>query len=272
MEIQGKTVIVTGAGSGIGEAVSLELVRRGVKAIGLVDRSSNATQLAGSINQFTNNRVQAVACIGDVTDEAFRRQVFDEISAKWGTVQILVPAAGITSDALAAKIDRTTGKVALYPVEDFRRVVEINFIAPIYWALEMLGRIAEDRFSRGLKRWQSSEHIQGTVVFIGSVSSLGNKGQIAYAATKAGLEGAARTLMMEAMFHGVRCAVIHPGFTDTSMVKKLGDDLIREQILPHTQLGRLIHPEEIADAICFMIANSAVSGELWADAGWHPAA
>jgi NAD(P)-dependent dehydrogenase (short-subunit alcohol dehydrogenase family) len=272
MEIPGTVAIVTGAGSGIGEAVSLELVRRGVKAIALVDQNSSATQLAGSINQFTNHRVQAVACIGDVADEGFRRQVFDEISAKWGTVRIIVPAAGVTLDSLAAKIDKTTGKVALYPVEDFRRVVEINFIAPIYWALEMLGRIAEERHCHGLKRWQSGEHIQGTVIFIGSVSSLGNKGQIAYAATKAGLEGAARTLMMEAMFHGVRCGVIHPGFTDTPMVHKLGEDLIREQVLPHTQLGRLIRPEEIADAICFMIANSAVSGELWADAGWHPVA
>ncbi len=272
MEIQGTVAIVTGAGSGIGEAVSLELVRRGVKAIGLIDQCPSATQLAGSINQFTNNRVQAVACIGDVADEAFRRQVFDEISAKWGAVRIFVPAAGITRDSLAAKIDKTTGKASLYPVEDFRRVLEINLVAPVYWALEMLGRIAEDRLSHGLKRWQSAEHIQGTVIFIGSVSSRGNKGQIAYAATKAGLEGAARTLMMEAIFHGVRCGVIHPGFTDTPMVHKLGEDLIREQVLPHTQLGRLIHPEEIADAICFMIANSAVSGELWADAGWHPAA
>ena len=117
MDIQGKVAIVTGAGSGIGEAVSLELVRRGVKAIGLVDQSASAAQLAGSINQFTNNRVQAVACIGDVTDEAFRRQVFDEISAKWGAVRIFVPAAGITRDSLAAKIDKTTGKAALYPVE-----------------------------------------------------------------------------------------------------------------------------------------------------------
>lgn len=77
--------------------------------------------------------------------------------------------------------------------------------------------------------------------------------------------------MMEAMFHGVRCGVIHPGFTDTPMVHKMGEDLIREKVLPYTQLGRLIRPEEIADAICFMIANSAVSGELWADAGWQPA-
>jgi len=110
------------------------------------------------------------------------------------------------------------------------------------------------------------------VVFIGSVSSLGNKGQIAYAATKAGLEGAAATLMMEAVFHGVRCAVIHPGFTDTPMVRALGEDYIRQYIIPQTQLRRLIQPEEIADAICFMISNAAVSGSLWADAGWHPSA
>jgi 3-oxoacyl-[acyl-carrier protein] reductase len=271
MDIPGKVAIVTGAGSGIGEAVSLELVRRGVKAIGLVDQTDCATQLAGSINQFTHQRVHAVACIGDVTEEGFRRQVFDELQTKFGIVQILVPAAGITRDSLACKFDKTTGKVALYPIEEFRRVVEINLTAPIYWSLEMLGRIAEDRHVRGLKRWQSEEHIQGTVVFIGSVSSRGNKGQIAYAATKTGLEGAARTVMLEAMFHGVRCGVIHPGFTDTPMVKKMGEEIIREKVLPFTQLGRLIHPEEIADAICFMIANSAVSGELWADAGWHPA-
>jgi NAD(P)-dependent dehydrogenase (short-subunit alcohol dehydrogenase family) len=271
MDIPGKVAIVTGAGSGIGEAVSLELVRRGVKAIGLIDQTDCAAQLAGSIKQFTHQRVQAVACIGDVTDENFRRQVFDEMQAKWGIPQILVPAAGITRDSLAAKIDKTTGKVALYPVDEFRRVVEINLIAPVYWALEMVARIAEDRLARGMKRWHSDEHIQGTVVFIGSVSTRGNKGQIAYAATKTGLEGAARTLMLEAMFHGVRCGVIHPGFTDTPMVKKMGEDLIREKVLPFTQLGRLIRPEEIADAICFMIANSAVSGELWADAGWQPA-
>ena len=76
--------------------------------------------------------------------------------------------------------------------------------------------------------------------------------------------------MKEAMFHGVRCGVIHPGYTDTPMVRVLGDDFIRQHVLPQTQLRRLIAPQEIADAICFMIHNSAVSGELWADAGWQP--
>jgi hypothetical protein len=56
------------------------------------------------------------------------------------------------------------------------------------------------------------------------------------------------------------------------MVRALGQDYIETKILPFTQLKRLIDPAEIADAIYFLICNSAVSGELWADAGWHPSA
>jgi NAD(P)-dependent dehydrogenase (short-subunit alcohol dehydrogenase family) len=138
--------------------------------------------------------------------------------------------------------------------------------------MEMVARMGSARFSRQLKRWEPEEGTQGVIIFIGSVSSQGNKGQIAYAATKKGLEGAAATLMKEAIFYGVRCGVIHPGFTDTPMVRALGEQYIKDRILPATQLRRLIRPEEIADAICFMIVNSAVSGELWADAGWHPSA
>ena len=159
-----------------------------------------------------------------------------------------------------------------YPLKTFREVTEVNLIAPVYWALEMVARIAEERRRRSLGKWEPVEKLWGTIVFIGSVSSQGNKGQIAYAASKAGLEGAAATLTKEAIFHGVRCCVIHPGFTDTPMVRALGDEYISKNILPYTQLRRLIRSDEIADAICFLIANSAVSGELWADAGWHPSA
>jgi 3-oxoacyl-[acyl-carrier protein] reductase len=141
-------------------------------------------------------------------------------------------------------------------------------IAPVYWALEMVARIAHDRRLRGLGQWGPIEELMGTIVFIGSIFSQGNKGQIAYAASKAGLERAAATLMKEAIYYGV----IHPGFTDTPMVQALGDEFIAKNILPYTQLRRLIRAEEIADAICFLISNSAVSGELWADAGWHPSA
>jgi len=271
MNVQGKVAIITGAGSGIGQAVAAELAERGVRALGLVDRSEAVLRVARSLNDLRGGPV-AEGLVGDVTDQAFREKCYDLLQARYGTPSICVPAAGITRDRLAVKVDKETGRSDIYPVADFRLVTEVNLIAPIYWAMEMIGRIAEDRHRKGLKRWDPKEGIQGSIVFIGSVSSQGNAGQVSYAATKAGLEGAAATLAKEATYHGVRAAVIHPGFTDTPMVRALGEDYIEKNILPYTQLRRLIRPEEIADAIYFLLSNSAVSGQLWADAGWHPSA
>ena len=272
MKIEGKVAVVTGAASGIGEAVARELARRAVKAVALVDRSPAVTQVARSINEAAGRTV-AEAMVGDATDAELRSRVYDQAAARHGVVNICVPAAGITRDALAVKIDKETGRPVVYPLQTFREVTEVNLIAPVYWALEMVARVAEERRRRGLGRWgPAEEKLWGTVVFIGSVSSQGNKGQIAYASSKAGLEGAAATLTKEAIYHGVRCCVIHPGFTDTPMVRAMGKEYIEKNVLPYTQLRRLIRPDEIADAICFLISNSAVSGELWADAGWHPSA
>ncbi len=266
-----KVALVTGGASGIGAAVARELAHRGAKAVLLVDRSDAVDEVSKSINDEMGRSV-AVGRIGDATDAAFRKRVFQDAADEYGLVSVCIPAAGITRDSLAVRIDKETSKAEIYPMETFRQVTEVNLLAPIYWGVEMVAHIAEDRARRGLKRWNPDENVQGVVVFLGSVSSQGNKGQIAYAATKAGLEGAAATLTKEAIFYGVRCAVIHPGFTDTPMVRALGEDYLNKYVLPYTQLRRLIHPEEIADAICFMISNSAVSGELWADAGWHPPA
>lgn len=269
MEIKGKVAVITGAASGIGHAVCLELATRGIRAIGMVDMNDEVTKAAEKINLDAKTEI-AFPFIGDTTDSEFRIRVFNDLIEKHGMVSICVPCAGITRDALAVKVIKETGKAEIYPVEKFRQVVEVNLIAPTYWAMELIARIAEARASKGLKKWHPDERIQATVIFIGSISSRGNKGQVSYASTKAGLEGAAATLTKEAMFHGVRCGVIHPGFTDTPMVRALGEEYIEKYILKDTQLGRLIRPAEIADAICFMVSNSAVSGELWADAGWHP--
>jgi len=271
MRIKDAVAVITGAAGGIGRAVAIELAKREVGGLALVDQNEGARHVADMVNEFTGRTV-ARPYLGDVTDANFRTEVYAEVKLKVGRPTICVPTAGIIRDQLAVKLDKATNRPTVYPIELFRQVTEINLIAPVYWALELVAGIAEDRAQRGLKRWEPTEPLQGTVIFIGSVSSLGNKGQIAYAATKAGLEGAAATLMMESIFHGVRCGIIHPGYTDTPMVQALGDALIQEHIIPNTQLRRLIRPEEIADAICFMISNAAVSGSLWADAGWHPRA
>jgi NAD(P)-dependent dehydrogenase (short-subunit alcohol dehydrogenase family) len=271
MKIQGRSAIVTGAGNGIGMAVAIELAERGIRAVGLVDRNESVLRVARMINDRMDRPV-AEALIGDATDEHFRRKCYDLMCAKYGAPRVCVPAAAVTRDQLAVKVDKATGQSVMYPVDTFRMLVEVNLIAPVYWALEMVSRIAEERHAERIGRWGPDEGIQGTAIFIGSASSQGIPGQLAYAATKAALEGVAATLSKEAMYHGVRCAVIHPGYTDTQMVRALGKEYIETNILPYTQLKRLIDPAEIADAIYFMICNSAVSGEIWADAGWHPRA
>jgi NAD(P)-dependent dehydrogenase (short-subunit alcohol dehydrogenase family) len=268
MDFSKRVAVITGGGSGIGRAVAAAMARREVGAVALVDVSEAIEDVAEKLNAEAG-RTYAIPFQGDTTDEKFRASVFDAISRKFGPVSLCVPAAGITRDDLAVRVDKNTGKARIYPLDQFKLVVDVNLIAPVYWALEMIARIAEDRAARGLKRWNPDEGVQGSVVFIGSISSQGNRGQISYASTKAGLEGAAATVMKEAIYFGVRCGVIHPGFTDTPMVRAMGMDYVAKNILPFTQLGRLIRPDEIADAICFMLANAAVSGELWVDAGWH---
>jgi len=271
MEFTNRVAVITGGGSGIGRAVAAAMAKRDIKAVALVDMSDAVEGVADQLNTEAG-RSYAIPFRGDVTDAAFRAQVFDSMSRDFGTVSMCVPAAGITRDELAVRIDKDTGKARIYSLDLFKLVVDVNLIAPVYWALEMIGRIAEDRVGRGLKRWSPDEGMQGSVVFIGSISSQGIRGQVSYSSTKAGLEGAAATIMKEAMFYGVRCGVIHPGFTDTPMVRAIGADYLAKNVLPYTQLGRLIRHDEIADAICFMLANAAVSGELWVDAGWHPPA
>ena len=269
MEIEGKIALVTGAASGIGAATATALRELGIYALGLVDLADSVHELAARLNASNGGRIVR-AFQGDTTDPTFRHEVHETMRHEHGAVNICIPAAGITRDDLAVRMNKAKGKASIYPIENFRQVMEVNLIAPVYWALEMVAQQAEDRFTRGLKKWAPEEGTQGAIVFIGSVSSQGNKGQISYATTKVGIEGAASTLMKEAIYYGVRCAVIHPGFTDTPMVRALGDDYIESQVLPATQIKRLIRPEEIADAICFLVRNSAVSGQLWADAGWHP--
>lgn len=270
LDLSTKTAIVTGGARGIGRATCLALAREGIRAVALVDMSDELPVVAKEANRHFNRDV-FVPFNGDVTDPAFRRRVFDEMERRYDCVSICVPAAGITKDRLAVKLDKDSGRVDMYPERDFQRVMDIDLIAPVYWAMETVASVAKFRRKCGLKKWEPSEALQGCVVFIGSVSSSGNRGQISYATAKAGLEGAQATLAAEAIFYGVRSAIIHPGYTDTGMVGALGDGFVAEHILPYTQLRRLIMPEEIADAICFMIRNAAVSGQLWVDAGWHPA-
>jgi len=141
MNIKGAVAVVTGAAGGIGRALALELAKRKVAGVALVDRSDGVLQVAKAINELAGSTV-SVGFSGDVTDPKFRHQVYEEMESQYGTINICVPAAGITKDNLAVKMDKQTGGISIYPVEIFRQVVEVNLVAPVYWALEMVAGIA----------------------------------------------------------------------------------------------------------------------------------
>jgi NAD(P)-dependent dehydrogenase (short-subunit alcohol dehydrogenase family) len=271
MDWSNRVAVITGGASGIGRAICRRLGREGVKAIGMVDYSDSVVEACREVNSEVGRDV-CNAFRGDVTDKKFRRSVFDEMTDRYGGVHTCVPAAGIVRDALAVKVDKVTGRASLYDQDIFEKVVSVNLTAATYWALETIASVAEQRFAKGAGKWTSDQPVAGEVCFIGSISSLGNKGQVSYASTKAALEGVRGTLAKECAFYGIRCCIVHPGFTDTPMVRAMDQTFVKEQVLPKTQLGRLITPDEMADAIVFMLSNPAASGRLFADAGWHPPA
>ena len=147
MEFSKRVAVITGGGSGIGRAVAASMARRGIAAVALVDVSEAIEDVAAKLNAEAG-RTFAIPFHGNTTDEAFRAQVYDSISRKYGPVSMCVPAAGITRDDLAVRVDKNTGKARIYPLDQFKLVVDVNLIAPVYWALEMIGRIAEDRAAK----------------------------------------------------------------------------------------------------------------------------
>ena len=274
MHIKDNLAVVTGASGGIGLAVTRRLIREGARAVAMVDRSADCAHIAGTLNREAGAEVARGFC-GDVCDAGFRAEVFaqmERVDDAGDPVRICVPAAGILRDNLAVKLNRDTGKAELYDDEVFRKVLEVNLLHPVYWAMQMLARILEHRAQAGRKQWQPDEPLQGVAVLVGSVSSRGNRGQISYSCAKSALNAAAKTLNIEGMQHGVQTKIIHPGMVDTAMLAQLPEGHFDAHFKPLIPLGRMIEPDEIADAVCLLIDNPAVSGPLWADAGLAPLA
>src|SRR5947209_18762294 len=105
MKIEGAVAVITGAGGGIGRALALELAKRKIGAVALVDHSEAVKDSMHAVNELAGQSV-AKCYVGDVTDSVFRSRVFAELHQKHGRVNICVPAAGITRDALAVKLDK----------------------------------------------------------------------------------------------------------------------------------------------------------------------
>ena len=270
MNIENKIAVVTGAASGIGNAIAERLIGTGATKVAFVDVTDKVHQAVKQANTQAGGEI-AIGFQGDVTDGDFRSSVFSDLE-KFGGASICVPAAGILRDAMAVKVNRDSGKAELYSEQQFRQVMEVNLMHPIYWSMQMIASIAERRTAAGLGRWTSDEDLQGVAIFVGSVSSRGNRGQISYASAKSGLNAAAKTLNQEGAFFGVQAKIIHPGFVQTPMVEQLPDGMFEEHLRKLVPIDRMIRAQEIADTVVAMIENPIISGPVWADGGLAPMA
>ncbi|WP_457419358.1 SDR family NAD(P)-dependent oxidoreductase [Roseateles sp. P5_E7] len=242
MKIQGQAALVTGGGSGLGEAVALELARQGAKVAVLDINAAGAQRVAQDIG--------GLALLCDITDSASLEAALDAAESAHGPARILMNIAGIGT---AKRVIGRDGKPA--PLEDFERVVRINLIGT-YNAV----RLAAARMARqdGLEDGE-----RGVIVCTASVAAFdGQVGQEAYAASKAGIVGMTLPLARDLAQHGIRVCTIAPGLFATPLLKELPEEVqasLAGSIPFPKRLGR---PDEFASLAAHVVTNGHLNGEV----------
>lgn len=230
MRLQGKIAVVTGGARGLGASMCQRFAKEGASVIA-VDLCEMTYEAEG-VTYYPLNVADAAGC----------HQLYEDILAQYGKIDILINNAGITRDAMTHKMTD----------EMWDAVVDVN-LKGVFNLTRYVGPHME---SKG----------NGAIVNIASVvGEYGNIGQANYAATKAGVIGLTKTWAKEFARKGaaVRVNCIAPGYTMTDMLKTVPQELL-DQFSAMTMLGRLGQPEEIAAAALFLASDDAsyITGQV----------
>jgi NAD(P)-dependent dehydrogenase (short-subunit alcohol dehydrogenase family) len=242
MNIQGQAALVTGGGSGLGEATARELARLGAKVAILDVNLANAEKVAAEIG--------GVACQCDVTSSESVQAAIAQAAAAHGPARILMQIAGIGS---AKRVVGKDGNAA--PLEDFVRVVNVNLIGTYNVARLFAAACAK------LDPMEDGE--RGAMVFTASVAAFdGQVGQQAYSASKAGVAGMTLPMARDLAQHGIRVCTIAPGLFATPLMKTLPEavQVSLAASIPFPQ--RLGKPEEFAQLAAHIVTNGHLNGEV----------
>lgn len=242
MKIKDKTIVITGAGRGIGRALAVRFAAQGAH-IALLDM--NAADLAAATAQCVKLGVRAKAYTADVSREADVAAALDAVVKDFGSLDVIVNNAGIVKDALLIKVKDgdVVGKMSL---EQWRAVIDVNLTGVFLCAREAAERMI--KLAKG-----------GVIINISSISRHGNAGQSNYSAAKSGVASMTVVWAKELARYGIRVGSIAPGFTHTDILASMKPEVLEKVIAP-VPLKRLGQPDEIAHAAQFIIENDFFTG------------
>ena len=245
MNISGQTALVTGAGSGLGEAVARALASQGARVALLDINEAGAQRVAADIGA---DRALALRC--DITDAASVTAALDTAAAAFGPARILMNIAGIGSAKRIVQRDCSPA-----PLEDFERVVRINLIGTYN-----MTRLAASRIV-ALAPLADGE--RGVIVNTASVAAFdGQVGQEAYSASKGGIVGMTLPMARDLAQFGVRVCTIAPGLFATPLMKELPEEVQASLAASIPFPKRLGLPEEFAALAAHIVANGHLNGEV----------
>jgi 3-oxoacyl-[acyl-carrier protein] reductase len=242
MDISKKTVVVTGAGRGIGRAIALKLARHGAD-IALFDL--NADDLEETSALCAAQSVKARGYRVNVADEGEVSDAMTRVAADFGRLDGLVNNAGIVRDGLLVKV-KDGAVVGRMTMDQWNAVIGVNLSGVFLCAREAAAHMIE--LGNG-----------GVIVNISSISRAGNAGQSNYSAAKAGVESMGVVWAKELARYGIRVGSIAPGFTHTEILSSMRPEVLDKLTAP-VPLKRLGQPEEIAHAVLFIFENDFFTG------------
>ncbi|TEA02085.1 SDR family NAD(P)-dependent oxidoreductase [Mycobacteroides salmoniphilum] len=231
--------VVTGAGGGVGSRVVTTLARRDERVVAVDIDEVAIKQL---VEYAADEGLDIIGQVLDITDDTAVAVGVADIESRIGPITSLVNGAGVLR----------TGAAVEFSDADWAQTFDVNVRAPFVLSREVARHMIPRR--------------AGSIVTIASNAALvARKGMTAYSASKAAANAFTKSLGLELAEHGIRCNVVAPGSTDTSMLRAmLGDSsdsgLVSgslDDFKPGIPLGRVAQPQHIADAVAFLLSDQA---------------
>ncbi|MBK9470057.1 MAG: SDR family NAD(P)-dependent oxidoreductase [Gammaproteobacteria bacterium] len=226
--LAGKVALVTGASSGIGEAAALALANAGAAVAVSARRKDRLDDL---VRRIEIQGGKAIALPGDVAIERDASRAVEDTVSRLGRIEILVNSAGVIQ----------AGGVESLPLDEWRRVIEINLMGTLYCCKAAIGPMK----AQG----------GGDIVNISSTAGRRAAGIFGpYTTSKFGLTGMTEGLRQEVGGVGIRVCIIEPGATTTEVAGGISDSTMRAAMEQHVGKEGALAPADVADAIIFVVS------------------